>query len=208
MSKVANYLNNKGEKIFSLCLLCTSVILMLFCAIVRLCGGLWFTADLSKIPTPEMWLQEIIKGVLLVFEATFVFKILCRKKWLVCIGLAILYTLLGIAVGAIFNNVIVSNVYYALCYLFVPIIFVRKWYSLLDNVILYITALLYGLLFSVGRIGGITQEYAYNFVVQVLSGIDYKLFFVALYLYIKNFGGIKLWKKQKRPFFRTDLSTM
>lgn len=208
MSKVANYLNNKGEKIFSLCLLCTSVILMLFCAIVRLCGGLWFTADLSKIPTPEIWLQEIIKGVLLVFEATFVFKILCRKKWLVCIGLAILYTLLGIAVGAIFDNAIVSNVYYAVCYLFVPIIFVRKWYSLLDNVILYITALLYGLLFSVGRTGGITQEYAYNFVVQVLSGIDYKLFFVALYLYIKNFGGIKLWKKQKRPFFRTDLSTM
>lgn len=205
MSKVANYLNNKGEKIFSLCLLCTSVILMLFCAIVRLCGGLWFTADLSKIPTPEIWLQEIIKGVLLVFEATFVFKILCRKKWLVCIGLAILYTLLGIAVGAIFDNAIVSNVYYAVCYLFVPIIFVRKWYSLLDNVILYITALLYGLLFSVGRIGGITDDSAYNFIIGCLGTIDYKLFFVSLFLTIKYFGGIKLWKKQKRPFLQDFL---
>ena len=91
------------------------------------------------------------------------------------------------------------------CILFVPIIFVRKWYSILENILLYAISMLYGVIFLVGRIGGIDDTAAYNFVVGVLGTIDYKLFIVSLYLVIKYFGGIKLWKKQKRLIFQADL---
>lgn len=191
------------EQIFSFCLLIGCVALMLFCAIVRLCGGLWFSADLSKVPIPSEFWQEVIKGVLLFIEALFVYKILCHTSWIITSFVAIAYVLLGILIGKVFDNYIISNIYYMLGYLLVPIIFVRKWYSLLDNIILYIIAFLYALLFLVGRIGK-TENASYNFVIQVLTTIDYKLFFVSLYLFICNFGGIKLWKTQKRLIFQKD----
>lgn len=48
-----------------------------------------------------------------------------------------------------------------------------------------------------------------SFVLSILGIIDYKMLFVALYLVVKLYGGIKLWKEQKKPFFKTkDQSTM
>lgn len=155
------------EQIFSFCLLIGCVALMLFCAIVRLCGGLWFSADLSKVPIPSEFWQEVIKGVLLFIEALFVYKILCHTSWIITSFVAIAYVLLGILIGKVFDNYIISNIYYMLGYLLVPIIFVRKWYSLLDNIILYTIATLYGIIFLVGRIGNITQDSGYNFIISI-----------------------------------------
>ena len=67
--------------------------------------------------------------------------------------------------------------------------------------------MLYAVLFLTGRIGIFDTESAYNFIYNVLGTIDYKLFIVTLYLLIKYFGGIKLWKSQKRLIFQTDLKT-
>lgn len=78
---------------------------------------------------------------------------------------------------------------------------------MLESAILYALQILYSVLFLVGRIGILETDSAYNFIVSVLGTIDYKLFIVALYLLIKYFGGIKLWKKQKRLIFQTDLRT-
>ena len=210
MKRIKEYFSHKsGEQIFSLFLLIFIVVAMLFCCIVRLCGGLWFTADLDSIPEPSRFWQEVVKGILLFIEAIFVFKILIRKSWLVCGITALAEVLMGILIGELFNNYLVSNIFYAFCYLVVPFFFVRKLYSFLDNVILYALGFLYSLIFLSGRIGGDFDfsTNSYNFIYNVLGTIDYKLFIIALYLCIKFFGGIRLWKTQKRLIFRDVLLT-
>lgn len=204
MNRVKEYFKNKtGEQIFSLCLLTSVTLIMLFCAIVRLCGGLWFAADMSKITAPSKIWQETVKATLLIFELLFVYKILCRTSFLTCFGIAIAETLVGILLGETVNNSIVSNLFYMACYFIIPLCFRRKLFSLLESAILYGLQILYAALFLTGRIGGIDTQAAYNFVISVLGTIDYKLFIVAMYLFIKYFGGIKLWKKQKRLIFQT-----
>lgn len=204
MNRVKEYFKNKtGEQIFSLCLLISVTLIMLFCAIVRLCGGLWFAADMSKITAPSKILQETVKATLLVFELLFVYKILCRVSFFTCFCIAIAEALVGILLGETVNNSIVSNLFYMACYFIIPLCFRREWFSLLESAILYGLQLLYSVLFMVGRIGGIDENAAYTFAFGIISTIDYKLFIIAMYLFIKYFGGIKLWKKQKRLIFQT-----
>ena len=204
MNRVKGYFKNKtGEQVFSLCLLISVILIMLFCVIVRLCGGLWFAADLSKITAPSKFWQETVKATLLIFELLFVYKILSRTSFLICFGIAIAETLVGILLGETVNNSIVSNLFYMACYFIIPLCFRREWFSLLESAILYGLQILYSVLFMVGRIGGIDENAAYTFAFGIISTIDYKLFIVAMYLFIKYFGGIKLWKKQKRLIFQT-----
>lgn len=206
VNKVKEYFSKRtSEQIFSLCLLIGVVALMLFCCIVRLCGGLWFTADLSKIQEPSKAWQEIIKGALLVFELIFVYKLLCRTKWWICFVIAVVETGLGILLGETINNEIVSNLFYIVCYFIIPLPFVRHWFSLIDSLVLYVLELLYGLIFMVGRIGNVDPQ-AYNFVSGIVGVIDYKLFILSVYLIINYFGGIRLWKKQKRLILMKNLT--
>lgn len=211
MKKLKEYFNKRtSEQIFSLCLLVGIVVLMLFCAIVRLCGGLWFTADLSKMQEPNRFWQEVIMGLLLAFELTFAYKLLCRTKWLICILIAICETLIGILVGYLVRDLsygkIITNTFYAFCIFFVPLPFVRHWFSLVDSAILYGIEMLYCLIFMVGRIGNIDINATYNFIYNVFGAIDFKLFIVALYLIINYFGGIRLWKRQKRLILQKKLT--
>lgn len=209
MKRLKEYFSNKtGEQIFALCLLVSVVAVMLFCAIVRLCGGLWFTADLESIPEPRQIWQEVISAILLIFELLFVYKILCRANWFVCFVIAIIQALVCLLIGYLTNgNQLVANLFNLACYFIIPIFFVRHWTCLIESTILYLLQILYAALFLTGRIGGINSNAAYNFIIGVLGTIDYKLFIVAVYLTIKYFGGFKLWKKQKRLIFRTDLTT-
>lgn len=205
MKRIRAYFSSKTpEQILSLCLLIVTSFAMLLCVIARLCGCLWFAADLTSVKEPSRFWQEVIKGALLVFELVFVYKILCRASWLVCFGIAVVETLVGILLGKTISNTIVSNLFYMACILFIPIFFVRSWFSLLENAILYCLSMLYGIVFLVGRIGGI-GDLGYSFIESVLGAIDFKLFFVALYLVVKYFGGIRLWKTQKRLIFQKDL---
>lgn len=206
MKHIKEYFSKKtGEQIFSICLFVSIFTVMLFCAIVRLCGGLWFTADLESINEPSKFWQEFIKAALLIFELMFVYKILCRCSWIICFFISLAEALIGILIGETICNSIISNIYYLICYFIIPISFVKSWFSILESAILYILQLLYACLFLTGRIGGIESEAAYNFIYNILGTIDYKLFIVALYLIIKYLGGFKLWKNQKRLMFQTDL---
>ena len=209
MMRIKAYFQTKTpEQVFTLCLLVTISSFMLLCAFARLCGVLWFAADLTAIPLPSKFWQEVAKGALLTFELTFVYKLLIRRPSAMCFAIALAETLIGILLGEFVNNVIVSNLYYMTCIIVIPAIFVRRWYSLLDNVILYAMAMLYGIAFSVGRIGGVNAAVAYDFVCNVIGVIDFKLFFVALYLFVKYFGGIQLWKTQKRLIFQNAPSSV
>lgn len=205
MKRIRAYFHSKTpEQILSLCLLIVTSFTMLLCVIARLCGCLWFAADLTSVKEPSRFWQEVIKGALLVFELVFVYKILCRASWLVCFGIAVVETLVGILLGETISNTIVSNLFYMACILFIPVFFVRSWFSFLENAILYCLSMLYGIVFLVGRIGGI-GDLGYSFIESVLGAIDFKLFFVALHLVVKYFGGIRLWKTQKRLIFQKDL---
>ena len=205
MKRIRAYFSSKTpEQILSLCLLIVTSFAMLLCVIARLCGCLWFAADLTGVKEPSKFWQEVIKGALLVFELVFVYKILCRASWLVCFGIAVVETIVGILLGETISNTIVSNLFYMACIIFIPVFFVRSWFSLLENAILYCLSMLYGIVFLVGRIGGI-GGLGYSFIESVLGAIDFKLFFVALYLVVKYFGGIRLWKTQKRLIFQKDL---
>lgn len=206
MKSVREYFSDKtGEQIFVLCLLISCIAVMLLCVIARLCGILWFAADLTAVPVPSEFWQEVIMAALMIFELLFVYKILCRTKWWICFCISVIETLIGILIGYLTDgNNIATNIFYLACILIIPIFFVRKWYSILENALLYAISMLYGVIFLVGRIGGVDENSAYNFIYNVLGTIDYKIFIVSLYLFIKYFGGIKLWKTQKRLIFQTD----
>ena len=206
MKRIRAYFSSKTpEQILSLCLLIVTSFTMLLCVIARLCGCLWFAADLTSVKEPSKFWQEVIKGALLVFELVFVYKILCRASWLVCFGIAVVETLVGILLGETISNTIVSNLFYMACYFFVPLAFRREWFSLLESAILYALQIAYAALFLVGRIGTFDTSAAYNFVYNVLGTIDYKLFVVCLYLVVKYFGGVRLWKTKKRLIFQRGL---
>lgn len=207
MKNVREYFSNKsGEQIFVLCLLVSCVTVMLLCVIARLCGILWFAADLEIVPVPNKFWQEAIMILLLAFELIFVYKILCRAKWWICFCIAftqaIICELLGLFIEE--SNLII-NIFNLVCYFIIPLFFVKHWFSIVESAILYILQTIYAILFLVGRIGGVDENAAYNFIYNVLGTIDYKLFIVSLYLVIKYFGDIRLWKTQKRLIFQADL---
>jgi hypothetical protein len=151
-------------------------------------------------------------GLLMVFELTFIYKLLCRTNWFICIIISIIQTLICTGINClvelVFNNCIDGNtvvqIFNIVCYFIIPLLFVRNWFSLIDSFILYGLQLLYSILFMVGRIGGLESS-NFNFIVSMLSTIDYKLFIVSIYLFINYFGGIKLWKNQKRLILQKDL---
>lgn len=202
MSRIKEYFKNKtAEQVYTMSLLIGCFCLMLFCAIVRLCGGLWFSADLSSIQEPSEFWRDIIMNLLFVFELTFVYKILCRTKWIWCILISIAQCLI---LKPLPENWIPSLVN-LIIYFLVPFLFVRDWHTLIDSAFMYGISFVYSLLFLVGRIGNLDVNSAYNFIYNVLGAIDYKLFIVSIYWFIKYYGGIKLWRKQRRLICQRDL---
>lgn len=207
MKSVREYFSDKsGEQIFVLCLLVGSIAVMLLCVIARLCGILWFAADLEAIPVPNDFWQEVVMVLLLAFELIFVYKILCRASWKICFIIAITQAIICELLGLfIENSNTIINIFNLICYFIIPIFFVKHIFSIVESAILYGLELAYAVLFLVGRIGNIDIDAAYNFIYNVLGTIDYKFFIVSLYLVVKYFGGIKLWKTQKRLIFQKDL---
>lgn len=192
-----------AEQVFSLCLLISCILIMLFCAVVRLCGGLWFSADLDGVPVPSEFWQDRIMNILFAFELTFVYKILCRTKWIWCVLIAIAQTVIIIFIP----SETIANVINLVLYFIIPLCFTRQWQTLIDSGILYFASFIYILIFSVGRIGHIDTSAGYNFIYSVIGSFDYKIFIVNIYLIQKYFGGIRLWKTQKRLILQKDLRT-
>lgn len=192
-----------AEQIFSLCLLISCILIMVFCAVVRLCGGLWFSADLDGVPVPSEFWQDRIMNILFAFELTFVYKILCRTKWIWCVLIAITQTVVVWFLPQ--GNVNVSGIFNLVLYFIIPLLFTKQWQTLIDSAVLYIASILYCLIFFVGRIGHIDTSAGYNFIYNIIGSIDYKIWYVVVYLIQKYFGGIRLWKTQKRLILQKDL---
>lgn len=158
-------------------------------------GLKWFECTV-KIKEPSIVLQKLIKAALKIFELGFVFKILIRKSFLRCIILA---TIQVVTIGFI---PIHYQAYADIGYTVLCILLFRKhrFDGLIDYIVLFILMNLYSLVFVVARFGGIVPDVAESFYTGIASVIDYKLFIVTLYMYIKYKGGIKLWKMKRRIF--------
>lgn len=190
---------------FAKSLLLVCLFIMAISAVARFFGILWFQADLEAIAEPSEFISVAVKAILKVFELIFVHKILCKVGWNWCFLFALVQTVI---VG--FVDALTGNIVDIIFIVFLPLVFnYQDWkYSLRDNILLYLLGLIYSATFLFGRVG-IIYDAKRDFILSTLGVIDYKILFVAIYLVVKLFGGIKLWKKQQRPFFKLkDQSTM
>lgn len=189
---------------FAKSLLLVCLFIMAISAVARFFGILWFQADLSAIQEPSHLVQQAIFAVLKVFELIFTYKILCKIGWNWCFLFAVIHVLV---VG--FFDGLVSNLLDMAFIILLPLVYnYTEWKtSLRDNIIFYILGLVYGVTYLFGRVG-MVYDAKMNFAVQILTIIDFKVFFVALYLVVKLYGGIKLWKNQQKPFFKTKDQSM
>ena len=174
---------------------------MVLCALVRMCGSTYLAADTDFIEIDNVVVQLIIKFILLFVEMLFTYKILCKTKFWICAIIAVVEIII---IGCIPNAAIVFIVE-VVFYVAVPVIITKDKYTLIDCAALFTITSLYSFLFCYGRFGNISEYYTYSYIHGVLSTIDYKLLFVAIYLIIKNFGGIKLWKAQTRKLFQRKI---
>lgn len=200
-----NNVHEEANRLFAKSLLLVCLFVMLTSAVARFFGILWFQADLDAVVEPSENVQIAVFILLSLFELTFTHKILCRVDWKWCFLLALTQTIIT---GVISN--LASNIVDIVFIVFVPVLFnYKNWKrSLFENAIFYLFILAYSATFLFGRVGVIYDAKS-NFTVQILTIIDYKVLFVAIYLVVKLFGGIKLWKTQKTPMFKAkDQSTM
>lgn len=193
--------NKTPEQILSAWMLIVCATVMLFCAIVRISGGLWFTADLGSVPIPSQFWQEFITACLFAFEMVFVYKILCRCNWIIAIIISVLHT----TVMAFIPTQLWTNIFNIIAVFIVPMVYTKRTKTFFDSLFLYAIELIYSTIFLVGRIGDLSVDANSNFVYGVLGAIDFKLFIVAIYLYTKNYEGVKLWSKQKFVILQTDI---
>ena len=164
--------------------------LTIICCLFRLVGLNFLAADLSGIYVPPRWVQDIVNYLLAVYEAVIFSKIVSRLSWKICIPYASICVLLI----QFIPNDLIHNILYIVMYFAIAIIGNKNKLCLLETALAYIVFTLYGLLFLVGRIGftGVIHD---SYLYGIISILDYKLFFITAYLYLLNFGGIKLWKK-------------
>jgi hypothetical protein len=204
MDKVKEYFKNKNpNQIFSLCLFVTCIIVMVICVIARLFGILWFNADVSSIKIPSIFWQNRIMNLLFIIELVFVYKILCRIKWLYCLIISIVQTI----IIHFINSETIANILNIIFIVIIPVVTTKSLFTIFDSICLYILMFLYSIIFLYGRIGSIELNSSYNFIYSIIGSIDYKLFIISIYLFVQSFGGVKLWKSQKRLIFQKDLLT-
>ena len=171
------------------------LLLTLIAFMVHIVGLKWFECT-TKIEEPSLTVQKLIKAALKTFELVFVFKILIRKPFIKCTVLSIIQV---VTIGFI---PLQMQAYADISYAVLCILLFRKhrFDGLVDYIALFIIMNLYSLVFVVARFGGLETDMACCFYMGLVSVIDYKLFIVTLYMYIKYKGGLKLWKMKRKIF--------
>ena len=176
------------------CLLWVFAGLTVLLSLFRLFGLSWFDSTLS-FEDPPVVFQKSIKGVLKGVELVFVYKILTRRGFLLCAGLAIVHVV-GVGCLPVGWQQSLAD---AFCMFSFPFL-IRKSeraFALLETLVLYIAMNLYGLLFIFARFGDASYGQAFSFYASVVGLIDYKCFIVVLYLFTKLKGGVLWWLRRK-----------
>lgn len=163
--------------------------------LLRIIGLDWFASN-TEIPEPPKIVQAIIKASLKAFELVFVYKLLCKKSWVFCTIVSVLQSFLAgfIPVGyaqSLFDLAVMIAVPIALRK--------NKLHAIVDTLFVYSIMCLYGCLSLVAKFGELDSSQVYSFYEAILQMVDYKLFIVTMYAFVKYKGGFRLWKRMKRP---------
>lgn len=171
-------------------------ILSFICHVV---GLGWFSSSNVSLKIPSELAQKFINCGLNVIELIFVYKILIREHSLLCSIVAVLQAVFVGFAPSVFQGLINMS---CMCLLTVIL---RKdhVHGLIDFVVLAILMTLYAALLQITKFGAVSSDSANDLYKGIVSIIDYKLFIVTLYMFIKYKGGIKLWKR-KRKLFQID----
>lgn len=172
------------------------VVLTILSFLLRILGLGWLSSRMN-IPEPKPMTQEIIKAGLKAFELTFVYRILTRKSFILCMFISVVQSFVAgfVPVG------MYQSLFDLSFWIIIPLIFRKdKFKAIVDEILLYAILTAYAALTLVGKFGELESSQVYSFYKNVASMIDYKLFIVTLYLFVKRKGGIRLWWKTKKRF--------
>lgn len=172
------------------------VVMTIIAFLFRVIGLDWF-ASTVEIQEPSRGIQIATKAVLKAFEAVFSYLILTKKKWYVCLPIAIIQTA---CVGFIPTGIFQTIADGALL-LIIPLLLRKdKLNALIDFIVFYAIMTLYGLFVTFAKFGTAGNDAVFSFYYNIAATIDYKLFIVTLFLFIKHTGGIRLWKEKRAIF--------
>lgn len=190
--------NEKSKSTFIASVFYIFLVMTVIAFLFRLFGLNWFAANVN-ISEPNKWVQIAVKAFLKAFELFFIYMILTQKKWYLCLFLAVLHTS---SVGFIPAGVWQSVADFCLMLIFCLLLHKKPLYALIDFFALYILMTLYGLIVTYAKFGIASNNTMYSFYYSAMGIIDYKLFIVTLFLFIKYKGGIKLWRIKRKLFSR------
>ena len=171
----------------------TFMALTFVAAMFHLFGLEWFSSTVN-IPEPNRFWAEFTKAALKILELVFMYKITIKKGFLFCIIVSFVQT---IAVGFLPLGTAQSIADFVLLMTLPTVLRKDHLNAFIDAIALYVILCLYAALFLIAKFGGLALNYGYSFYANIVGIIDYKLFIVTLYLYVKYKGGIKLWMKRK-----------
>ena len=149
---------------------------MLFFAVVRIFGGLWFKAEFVWHDMPQ-WLSFLILNFLFIFDITFLLKILTNNSWVKSFIVAFLYNIVINFISSLSIHFITDIVF---C-LFVPLFFNKnKAKSFGYNLCYFLGIFGYQAIMMYGR--GYPMIGSFNAIWQLISTIDYRFFILSIFL--------------------------
>lgn len=170
------------------------LILTLIAFLLHLFGLNWFASTI-KISEPSEIVQKITLAMLNTLELVFVYRILTKKSWMICFIISITQ---AVCVGFIPNHLYQSIANMCIMLLVTVILRKDRGYAILDFIFLFIIMNLYSAMLVLAKFGGLTEDYGHSFYANIASLLDYKLFIITIYTYIKYKGGFKIWKMKRK----------
>ena len=180
MKRLKHWIDNASEKEkFSILFFFTIVALMVVFAIFRFCGIGYFANDYPEHELNKT-AQNLIMLALKWFELFFIIMCLSKAKWWKLLILSFVWANIYWFISNSIVTFIVDVIYYTV----VP--FVLNKFSpkyITYGILLMLVVFAYQLLMMIGRYS-INLSEKFNYIAMMASVIDYKLFIVALYIFI------------------------
>lgn len=190
MRAINRYLRTKTAKqVVTFYMFVGMFVINIIACIFRLCAFDCLYAVFMDIPAPTKFVQQIIMAILLLYEIYVLNCVIYDIRRI----LVFVISIIEVVITAFTNN-ICDNLIMLFGYIILPIIVHKNYKYGIKGIIVYSAMLLYNIIFLYGRLGYISENLKYNFYINILLCIDYKIFIMVLLLFYKNWG-YKLWTK-------------
>lgn len=170
---------NTPEYILVTLLFWAFFVTMLIFAIIRWFGLLWFT-NTTVLNEPHRIVKELVFFVLRLFECIFSYKLITNKSWFKCLGISIFTSTVLLFIDVNFKGYI--DILFSLGIALICNKSVLNGF--LKFIIVVPLQLAYSFIFLFARVD-VSILAITNWTYNIIGIIDYKLFVVSLYLFIK-----------------------